>query len=331
MQKPGFWDDKFKSQEIVNKVSALKIDVEKYMKAFNVIQEINDAMLLLQEEDDSDLLEYALEQLTDLEKLREETKAELLFNGKYDSLSAIVDINAGAGGTEAQDWVEILYRMYQRFCNLHDYKIKTLSYHTGDMAGIKSVSFEVEGYRAFGMLKSEIGVHRLIRISPFDTAKKRHTSFASIHVSPVVDESVDIVILKEDLKIETFRSGGAGGQSVNTTDSAVRITHLPTGIVCSCQNERSQISNRETAMKMLKSKLASLEQQKYREEMAKLAGIKTDIAWGAQIRSYVFTPYTMVKDHRTNFETSNVSEVLDGKIDHFIYKFLELEVKYTKR
>lgn len=255
-------------------------------------------------------------------KSLEEFDTNLLLDGEYDSSNAIVTIHSGAGGTEACDWAEMLFRMYSRWCQLKNYKLEELDFTAGDSVGIKSITFLVSGIFAFGYLKAEKGVHRLVRISPFDANKKRHTSFASVEVIPEVDDSIEIEINNEDLRIDTYRSGGAGGQHVNMTDSAVRITHLPTGIVVSCQQERSQLRNRETAMKMLKSKLLELEIQKKEEELKKLKGEQSDIAWGNQIRSYVFQPYSMVKDHRTNIEVGNTKAVMDGDIDIFINNFL---------
>ena len=252
----------------------------------------------------------------------EEFEINLLLDGEYDINNAIVTIHSGAGGTEACDWADMLYRMYLRWCNLKGYKISEFDFMEGDSVGIKSVTFLVEGVNAYGYLKSEKGVHRLVRISPFDANKKRHTSFASVEVVPEVDENVEVEINPVDIRIDTYRASGAGGQHVNMTDSAVRITHFPSGIVVTCQKERSQLSNRETAMKMLKSKLLELEIKKKEEEMKKIQGEQSDIGWGNQIRSYVFQPYALVKDHRTNTEIGNVKAVMDGDIDDFINSYL---------
>lgn len=282
------------------------------------------AMLeMLAVEEDEELFLELNEELKDLERKLEDLKLETLLNGKYDSLNAILTLHAGAGGTEAQDWVSMLYRMYTMYAERMGYKTTLLDILDGDEAGIKSVTFLVEGDNAYGYLKSEKGVHRLVRISPFDTNARRHTSFASLEVMPELEESPDILIKPEDLKIDTYRSSGAGGQHVNKTESAIRITHLPTGIVVSCQTERSQIQNRETAMKMLYGKLAEKQEQ---EEMDKLNSIRGDIKkieWGSQIRSYVFHPYNLVKDHRTNYETSNIQAVMDGDIQPFITEYLK--------
>ncbi len=252
----------------------------------------------------------------------EEFEINLLLDGEYDINNAIVTIHSGAGGTEACDWTDMLYRMYLRWCNLKGYKVSEFDFMEGDSVGIKSVTFLVEGINAYGYLKSEKGVHRLVRISPFDANKKRHTSFASVEVVPEVDENVEVEINPVDIRIDTYRASGAGGQHVNMTDSAVRITHFPSGIVVTCQKERSQLSNRETAMKMLKSKLLELKIKKKEEEMKKIQGEQSDIGWGNQIRSYVFQPYALVKDHRTNTEIGNVKAVMDGDIDDFINSYL---------
>ena len=252
----------------------------------------------------------------------EEFEINLLLDGEYDMNNAIVTIHSGAGGTEACDWADMLYRMYLRWCNLKAYKVSELDFMEGDSVGVKSVTFLVEGINAYGYLKSEKGVHRLVRISPFDANKKRHTSFASVEVVPEVDENVEVERNPADIRIDTYRASGAGGQHVNMTDSAVRITHFPSGIVVTCQKERSQLSNRETAMKMLKSKLLELELKKKEEEMKKIQGEQSDIGWGNQIRSYVFQPYALVKDHRTNTEIGNVKAVMDGSIDEFINSYL---------
>ena len=252
----------------------------------------------------------------------EEFEVNLLLDGEYDMNNAIVTIHSGAGGTEACDWADMLYRMYLRWCNLKNYKVSEFDFMEGDSVGVKSVTFLVEGINAYGYLKSEKGVHRLVRISPFDANKKRHTSFASVEVVPEVDDNVEVEINPADIRIDTYRASGAGGQHVNMTDSAVRITHFPTGVVVTCQKERSQLSNRETAMKMLKSKLLEIELKKKEEEMKKIQGEQTDIGWGNQIRSYVFQPYALVKDHRTNTEIGNVKAVMDGSIDDFINSYL---------
>lgn len=285
-------------------------------------------MLELCIETDDDELEQELAQETkNFKKMLEKIKLETLLSGKYDAKNAILSLHAGAGGTEAQDWVGMLLRMYTRWAEDKGYKVSTLDMLPGDEAGIKSVTILVEGLNAYGYLKSEKGVHRLVRISPFDAAGRRHTSFASADVMPEIDDDIEVDIKQEDLKIDTFRAGGAGGQHVNKTESAVRITHIPTGIVVSCQNERSQQSNRNTAMKILRAKLFDLYQQQQQQELNKIRGAQKEIAWGSQIRSYVFHPYSLVKDHRTNVEVGNVQAVIDGELDEFINAYLKFIAK----
>lgn len=274
------------------------------------------------EEENKALYEELTVSLNKLEKELEKTRLETLLNGKYDANNAIVTIHAGAGGTEAQDWANMLYRMYSMFCESEDYKISILNILDGDEAGIKVITFLVEGEYAYGYLKCEKGVHRLVRISPFDANSRRHTSFASVEVIPEIEEAPDIVIRPEDLKIDTYRSSGAGGQHVNKTESAIRITHIPSGIVVACQQERSQIQNREVCMKMLLSKLVERQEEQEMEKLNKIRGELKAIEWGSQIRSYVFHPYSMVKDHRTNYETSDVYGVMDGDLEPFISEYL---------
>ena len=262
-----------------------------------------------------------------LENSIEKLEISTLLSGKYDSNNAILTIHPGAGGTEAQDWAEMLYRMYTRWASQNGYEVKELDYLYGDEAGIKSVTFSILGEYAYGYLKGEIGVHRLVRISPFDAGGRRHTSFASVEVLPEISEDIEIDINPDDLRIDTYRASGAGGQHINKTSSAIRITHIPTNIVVTCQSERSQIQNRETAMKMLKSKLLNLKEKENKEKIEDLKGIQMDIAWGSQIRSYVFCPYTLVKDHRTNYETGNVQAVMDGDLNGFIDSYLKSVLK----
>ena len=307
----------------------LKYVVSEYDKLTKFSSRIADAqgfIDLLSVEDDESLLESLNVELDSLQKDVHDLYLATLISGEYDGSNAIIKIHSGAGGTEACDWVNMLYRMYTMYLEKNDFDVVVLDTLSGDEAGIKSITFKVIGTNAYGYLKSEMGVHRLVRISPFDSNKRRHTSFASVEVMPELDDSVDIVIKDEDLKIDVYRSSGAGGQHVNTTDSAVRITHLPTGIVVACQTERSQIQNRETALSMLKSKLISIELDKKMKEALTLKGEAKKIEWGSQIRSYVFCPYTLVKDHRTGCETSDVDSVMNGKIDDFIFEFL----KYIK-
>ena len=272
---------------------------------------------------DTTLKELLEEEILNFDKLIEETTIKVILNGEYDDSDVILEIHPGAGGTESMDWALMLFRMYQRYCQNHNYKFKVIDYLAGDEAGIKSVTINISGKNAYGMLKGERGVHRLVRISPFDTNKRRHTSFASVDISPVIKDTEEIKINDQDLKIDTFCASGPGGQGVNTTYSAVRITHKPTGIVVNCQNERSQIQNREQAMMVLISKLMELKIQQQEEELAKIKGGSSAIAFGSQIRSYVFCPYTLVKDHRSNVENGNVNAVMDGDLDSFIYGYLK--------
>ncbi|WDA44582.1 peptide chain release factor 2 [Fusobacterium nucleatum] len=317
----NFWSDKRKSSEIIKNMNFEKNIVSRYEK---LATEIDDEEVLIDFVESGEA-SFENELQTKHKILKsdiEEFEINLLLDGEYDMNNAIVTIHSGAGGTEACDWADMLYRMYLRWCNLKGYKVSELDFMEGDSVGVKSVTFLVEGINAYGYLKSEKGVHRLVRISPFDANKKRHTSFASVEVVPEVDENVEVEINPADIRIDTYRASGAGGQHVNMTDSAVRITHFPSGIVVTCQKERSQLSNRETAMKMLKSKLLELEIKKKEEEMKKIQGEQSDIGWGNQIRSYVFQPYALVKDHRTNTEIGNVKAVMDGSIDDFINSYL---------
>ena len=317
----NFWSDKRKSSEIIKNMNFEKNIVSRYEK---LATEIEDEEVLIDfvESGETSFESELSEKHKNLKTDIEEFEINLLLDGEYDMNNAIVTIHSGAGGTEACDWADMLYRMYLRWCNLKNYKVTELDFMEGDSVGVKSVTFLVEGINAYGYLKSEKGVHRLVRISPFDANKKRHTSFASVEVVPEVDENVEVEIDPADIRIDTYRASGAGGQHVNMTDSAVRITHFPSGIVVTCQKERSQLSNRETAMKMLKSKLLELEIKKKEEEMKKIQGEQSDIGWGNQIRSYVFQPYALVKDHRTNTEIGNVKAVMDGSIDDFINSYL---------
>ena len=317
----NFWSDKRKSSEIIKNMNFEKNIVSRYEK---LATEIDDEEVLIDFVESGEA-SFENELQTKHKILKsdiEEFEINLLLDREYDMNNAIVTIHSGAGGTEACDWADMLYRMYLRWCNLKNYKVTELDFMEGDSVGVKSVTFLVEGINAYGYLKSEKGVHRLVRISPFDANKKRHTSFASVEVVPEVDENVEVEINPTDIRIDTYRASGAGGQHVNMTDSAVRITHFPSGIVVTCQKERSQLSNRETAMKMLKSKLLELEIKKKEEEMKKIQGEQSDIGWGNQIRSYVFQPYALVKDHRTNTEIGNVKAVMDGDIDDFINSYL---------
>lgn len=328
--KAEFWSDSKNSSIVLKRITELKNKVSQFKKVKTDLDNLIEIKNLLLQESDADLekeLETGINTLeTELEKLETST----LLSGKYDISNAIITLHPGAGGTEAQDWVEMLYRMYTRWANANGYKVEELDYLAGEEAGIKSVTFLVSGDYAYGYLKGEQGVHRLVRISPFDAGGRRHTSFASVEVLPEITEDVEIDINPDDLKVDTYRASGAGGQHINKTSSAVRITHTPTGIVVACQTERSQIQNRETAMKMLKSKLLHIKEQEHKETIDELKGIQMDIAWGSQIRSYVFCPYTMVKDHRTNYEVGNVEAVMDGEIDGFIESYLKYSIKNNK-
>lgn len=322
MAKPGFWDDTEKSRVVIHRAKEAKSILERYHKVFNQWEELDVLLQMVEEEADPELQKELAASLPQVEKALEELELESMLSGEYDRNNAIVSIHPGAGGTESQDWAQMLLRMYTRWAEQRSFRVKTLDLLPGDEAGIKSVALLVEGENAYGYLQAERGVHRLVRISPFDASGRRHTSFASVDVAPEVEDDLDVNIRPDDLRIDTFRSSGAGGQHVNTTDSAIRITHIPTDTVVSCQTERSQHANRETAMKLLRSKLAQRKLEEQRARMDELKGEQGDIAWGNQIRSYVFCPYTMVKDHRTNAEVGNVDAVMDGKIDDFIEAYL---------
>ena len=322
-----FWENQQNTSQVLKRITEIKNKVEEYKLSKNTLDNLLDLVELLKIEKD-DQLENELEKnVSNLSKQVDKLEISTLLSGKYDINNAIITLHPGAGGTEAQDWVEMLYRMYTRWANANGYKVEELDYLPGDEAGIKSVTFLVSGNYAYGYLKGEQGVHRLVRISPFDAGGRRHTSFASVEVLPERSEDIEIHINPDDLKIDTYRASGAGGQHINKTSSAVRITHIPTNIVIACQTERSQIQNRETAMKMLKSKLLHLKEQEHKETIDELKGIQMDIAWGSQIRSYVFCPYTLVKDHRTNYEVGNVQAVMDGDLNGFIDSYL----KYIKK
>lgn len=319
----GFWDDVDRSQKITQKLSGLKDRVGIFSSLESTYQDLAVMLEMCEEEKDLLMEEELTSGLITLDKRVGEVELEVLLSGPYDRADAIMALHPGAGGTESQDWAQMLLRMYTRYCENHQFKVEILDLLPGDEAGVKSVTIQVSGPNAYGYLRPEKGVHRLVRISPFDAAGRRHTSFASVDVLPVVDDEVEVNIRTEDLKVDTYRSGGAGGQHVNKTDSAVRITHLPTGIVVACQNERSQTYNRAAAMKLLKAKLIDLELRKKDEEILALRGEQKDIAWGSQIRSYVFHPYNLVKDHRTGVEVGNVQAVMNGEIDSFIAAYLK--------
>ncbi|WP_155836442.1 peptide chain release factor 2 [Alicyclobacillus herbarius] len=326
MAEPGFWDDQSAAQKVINEVNSLRGNVEQMRKLESDKDDLEVMIELAAEENDMDLFAEANEAAAALEKDIEKFELQLMLSGPYDANNAIVELHPGAGGTESQDWAAILLRMYTRWAEDKGYKVETLDYLPGDEAGIKSVTLLIKGHNAYGYLKAEKGVHRLVRISPFDASGRRHTSFASVDVIPEIDEDDTIEIKPEELRIDVYRSSGAGGQHVNTTDSAVRITHLPTGIVVTCQSERSQIQNRERAMNILRARLAEKKRQEQEEQMAKLRGEQKEIAWGSQIRSYVFHPYSLVKDHRTGQEIGNVQAVVDGLLDPFIDAYLRWQL-----
>ena len=322
INSPSFWNDNEKAQEKIVELNNLKEVTNIILKLKKEINDNLEFLELISLEKDDEILESITKFVTSLDDKVSKLELELLLSGEYDHNNAIVEIHSGAGGTEACDWANMLYRMYTRWCDRKNYKIELLDYLEGDEAGIKRVSFLVKGFNAYGFLKCEKGVHRLVRLSPFDANNKRHTSFASVEVIPEVDNNASIEIKDEDIKIDVYRSSGAGGQSVNTTDSAVRITHLPTKIVVTCQNERSQLKNKEKALSILKGKLKLLELEEQEKKLANLKGESQNIDFGSQIRSYVMHPYSMVKDHRTLAQTSDVLGVLDGDIDMFIEKYL---------
>jgi len=328
MTSPDFWDDNERAQSVISELNAVKSVVEHY-DGLNSEQEDLQMMLeLADEENDESLAADVVSGVQELLRKVNEFELQLLLNQPYDKLNAIVELHPGAGGTESQDWGLMLYRMYTRWAEKRGFKVDLLDYLPGDEAGIKSVTILVKGYNAYGYLKAEKGVHRLVRISPFDSAGRRHTSFASLDVIPEINDDIEIEVRTEDLKVDTYRASGAGGQHVNKTESAIRITHIPTGIVCASQQERSQIKNREIAMKMLRSKLYERKIEEQQKHLAEIRGEQSDIAWGSQIRSYVFHPYSMVKDHRTSVETGNVGAVMDGDIDQFIDGYLRHQIRH---
>lgn len=331
MEEPDFWDDPESSQESMKTLKSLKDDVETYAVLQEQYEEIETLIEMANEENDASLIPEIQETLDSFITTFDDIRIRTLLSGEYDRDDAIVTLHAGAGGTESCDWAGMLYRMYTRWADKKGYSVEVLDYLDGEEAGIKSVTFEVRGENAYGYLKSEKGVHRLVRISPFNAAGKRQTSFVSCDVMPDIEEDLDIEIRDEDLRIDTYRSSGAGGQHINKTSSAIRITHLPTNIVVQCQNERSQFQNKDKAMQMLKAKLYLLKQQENAEKVSGIRGEVKEIGWGNQIRSYVMQPYTMVKDHRTNAESGNVDSVMDGNIDLFINAYLKWVALGTKQ
>lgn len=323
----GFWNN----QENSNKVCASIKKIERKIDSFNNLKNSLDSLIemntLVLMEYDEELSKDILKQTLELDKKIEKLEFETLLSGKYDLNNAIITLHPGAGGTESQDWAEMLYRMYGKWASSNGFELKELDYLDGEEAGVKSVTALISGENAYGYLKGEMGVHRLVRISPFDSGGRRHTSFASVEVLPEITDDIEIEINLDDLRIDTYRASGAGGQHINKTDSAVRITHIPTNIVVSCQSERSQTMNKETAMRMLKSKLLDLKEKENKEKIEDLKGVQKDIAWGSQIRSYVFCPYTLVKDHRTGYETGNVQAVMDGDLNEFMQAYLKQNIK----
>lgn len=308
--------------KILQRIKGLKSKIEKYNALHEMWEDMTTLVALAIEEDDESVYDEIKSGVKELRENLENMKLETLLSGKYDACNAILTLHAGAGGTEAQDWCEMLFRMYTHWAERRGFKTETLDFLDGEEAGIKSVTFQIEGLNAYGYAKCEKGVHRLVRISPFDSSGRRHTSFASLDVMPAIEDDIEVNIRPEDLKVDTYRASGAGGQHINKTESAIRITHLPTGLVVTCQNERSQHKNRDIAMKMLKSKLVEIAEREQKEKIEDIKGVQMEIGWGSQIRSYVFHPYSMVKDHRTNYETGNTGAVMDGDIDGFINAYL---------
>ncbi|MCL5771457.1 MAG: peptide chain release factor 2 [Actinobacteria bacterium] len=325
--KQNFWDNYQDARKVMQKIEKIKNLIELFHDIEDKIENAKIALEILNQESDSSITKELDNNIKDIQALLDDLEESTLLNGPYDSYPAILNIHPGAGGTESHDWVDMLLRMYLRWIENKKFKYRITDYLPGEEAGIKNVTLTIHGLNAYGLLKSEKGIHRLVRISPFDSSKRRHTSFAAVDVIPLFEDDIELEINKEDLRIDTYRSSGAGGQHVNVTDSAVRITHIPTGIVVSCQDERSQIMNRDTAMKILKSKLFEIELKKKMDELENIRGEKKDIGWGSQIRSYVLQPYQMIKDHRTNVEVGDVNSVLNGDIDIFIKAFLKNNVK----
>lgn len=327
MVDPHFWEDQTNAQKVIQEVKELKDQIESFQELKQQCEEIELVIELLEEEEDPDLYQEQVQALKNLEKAMDRLEIRLILNEPYDRNSAYVELHPGAGGTESQDWAAMLFRMYTRWAEKNGYKVEVLNYLKGEEAGLKSATLLIKGSYAYGYLKAEKGVHRLVRISPFDSSGRRHTSFASLHVMPEIEDDVEVEIRPEDLTIDTFRASGAGGQHVNTTDSAVRITHRPTGIVVTCQSERSQIQNRERAMKVLKARLYQHKLEEQQKKLEAIKGEQTEIGWGNQIRSYVFHPYSMVKDLRTKQQTTNVNAVMDGEIQPFIEAYLRQKLK----
>jgi len=330
MTAPDFWDDNERAQKLMSELSSLKNLVETFNDMQSRYEDLEVTKELAESENDEDLAAELAEGVLELVQKLSDFELQLMLNGPYDHMNAYLELHPGAGGTESQDWAEMLLRMYRRWAEKRGYKVEVVDFLPGEEAGIKSVTLHIKGHNAYGYLKAEKGVHRLVRISPFDASGRRHTSFVSCDVMPEIDETIEIEIRPEDLEVDTFRSSGAGGQHVNKTESAVRITHKPTGIVVSCQSERSQIQNRERAMNMLRSKLYERQLEEQAKQLAEIRGEQTEIAWGNQIRSYVFHPYSMVKDHRTGAETGNIGAVMDGEIDFLIEAYLRSQIDKNK-
>lgn len=322
MNSVDFWNDKERADNVISSLNNLKKKIEGIVALKDSVDSDLEMLELLKEEDNSDIRDLLMNNISSYSDCLDELEVELLLDGDYDDCNCILEVHAGAGGTEACDWANMLYRMYTRWCEKNNYKYEVIDYLAGEEVGVKSVTISIKGVNSYGYLKSEKGIHRLVRLSPFDSNHKRHTSFASVEVIPEIKKDIDVVIEDKDLKIDVYRSSGAGGQHVNTTDSAVRITHLPTNIVVTCQNGRSQIQNREEAMMVLKSKLKLLEIEKQNNELNEVRGEQKNIEFGSQIRSYVLHPYSMIKDHRTNVESSNVDKILDGDIGIYINAYL---------
>ena len=323
MTMPGFYDDQARSQKIISEMGEVKNKLERFGKLSTQYEEAETLLLMIEEENDPSLAAEGEEAVNAVEKSIDELQLMTMLNGEYDHNNAILTFHAGTGGTEAQDWAEMLYRMYNKWAQAHGMTVEVLDYQDGDEAGMKSASMMVKGANAYGLLKSENGVHRLVRVSPFDANARRQTSFASLEVMPELDNTIQVDIRPEDIEMQVFRSSGAGGQHINKTSSAVRLIHKPTGVVVSCQTQRSQFQNRDYAMEMLKAKLYQIAKQQHMDKIDDIKGVQNEIAWGHQIRSYVFMPYTMVKDHRTNYETGNVDAVMDGDLDGFIFAYLK--------
>jgi len=324
MNEPDFWNDQQASQSVNKEMKVLRGKLERYQGLLSRLEDMEVLIELGQEENDDSVVSEVTEGIGKLEKQAESFRLSMLLNGQYDANNAIIEIHPGAGGTESMDWANMLYRMYTRWCERQGYQVKVLDHLPGDVAGLKSATLHVIGENAYGYLKAERGVHRLVRISPFDASGRRHTSFASLDVMPELDDEAEIEIDFDEIRVDTYRSSGAGGQHVNKTESAVRLTHIPSGIVVQCQNERSQTQNKETAIKILKARLLEKQEREAQEKMDKMRGEQKSIEWGSQIRSYVFHPYTMVKDHRTNAEVGNIQAVMDGDLDVFINAYLQM-------